>query len=273
MEFALGNAALAVWLPPAVKMTATAGFVVAATWAAERSGPLVGAMVATLPIAAGPAYVLVAFDHDASFIAASARASLAANAANAVFCLVHARLAQSRRMPMNLGAAMGIWAVSAVVIRSVAWTLPAAVVLNAVVFGICLPAARSYRTVAAPRLPRTWYGGPLRAGLVAGLAGLIVMVSGRVGPMTTGVLALFPVVLVTLVLILQPRIGGPAAGALTANATTGLVGYGLALVALCLAAVPLGTTAGLLLALAVAVGWNAAVLLYRRRPICRSRPV
>ena len=54
------------------KMAITAGFVLAATVAAERAGPLVGALVATLPLGAGPVYVFLALDHDTHFIAQSA---------------------------------------------------------------------------------------------------------------------------------------------------------------------------------------------------------
>src|SRR5665811_2110040 len=73
-----------------VKMAITAGFVLAATVTAERAGPLVGGLVATLPIGAGPVYVFLALDHDVQFIAQSAVASLAINAVNVVFALVYA---------------------------------------------------------------------------------------------------------------------------------------------------------------------------------------
>ena len=72
-----------------VKMAVTAGFVLAATITAERAGPLVGGLVATLPIGAGPVYVFLALDHDAHFIAQSAVASLALNAINAIFAVVY----------------------------------------------------------------------------------------------------------------------------------------------------------------------------------------
>ena len=51
-----------------VKMAVTAGFVLAATVTAERAGPLVGGLVATLPLGAGPVYVFLALDHGAHFI-------------------------------------------------------------------------------------------------------------------------------------------------------------------------------------------------------------
>ena len=50
-----------------VKMAVTAGFLLAATVTAERAGPLIGGLVATLPISAGPVYIFLALDHDARF--------------------------------------------------------------------------------------------------------------------------------------------------------------------------------------------------------------
>ena len=65
----------------ALRMAVAAAFVVSASFIAERSGPAIGALVATLPISAGPAYVFLALDHDAAFIAQGALTSLPINAA------------------------------------------------------------------------------------------------------------------------------------------------------------------------------------------------
>ena len=54
-------------------------FLLVATVTAERAGPLVGGLVATLPMARRPVYIFLALDHDAHFIAASALNSLATN--------------------------------------------------------------------------------------------------------------------------------------------------------------------------------------------------
>ena len=62
----------------ALRMAVAAIFVVTASVVTERSGPVIGALIATLPISAGPAYVFLALDHDAAFIAEGALASLAA---------------------------------------------------------------------------------------------------------------------------------------------------------------------------------------------------
>src|SRR5438067_8186244 len=66
------------WYELALKMALTAAIVVAASVAVERSGPFVGALIAALPTAAGAAYVILGFEHPASFVAASAIGSLAA---------------------------------------------------------------------------------------------------------------------------------------------------------------------------------------------------
>ena len=49
----------------ALRMAITAAFVVSASVITEKSGPVIGALVATLPISAGPSYVFLALDHDA----------------------------------------------------------------------------------------------------------------------------------------------------------------------------------------------------------------
>src|SRR5215831_277305 len=62
---------LMMWFMLATKMAVTALFVTAATIIAERLGAMVGALVATLPVSAGPVYVFLALDHDSTFISSS----------------------------------------------------------------------------------------------------------------------------------------------------------------------------------------------------------
>src|SRR6516164_2539725 len=51
------------WFALTTKMAITALFVSVATIIAERLGAAVGALVATLPVSAGPVYVFLALDH------------------------------------------------------------------------------------------------------------------------------------------------------------------------------------------------------------------
>src|SRR5471032_1910518 len=228
-----------------VKMTITAGFVLAATMTAERAGPLVGGLVSTLPIGAGPVYVFLALDHDAHFIAQSAVASLALNAANVILALVYALLAQKRSLAVSLPVAFAVWLVLAAAVHSIAWSFAAAAAVNIVVFSVGLWLARPLRHVRMPAFHAAWYELAMRAVLVAILVGVVVTFSFQIGPGGSGILAVFPIVLLSIMFILHRRVGGRPAAAVLANAILGLVGFAIACSALHVAAEPFGVAIGL----------------------------
>ena len=97
----------------ALKIVTSAAIVVAASLIVERAGPFLGAMIATLPVSAGPAYVFLAYEHGPAFIERSSLASLVVNAATAGFIAVYAALAQRHRLLVSLGAAIAFWLASA----------------------------------------------------------------------------------------------------------------------------------------------------------------
>src|SRR5215213_7087539 len=107
----------------ALRMAITAAFVVSASLITERSGPVIGALVATLPISAGPSYVFLALDHDSAFIAEGALASLPINAATILLGLTYAMLAQRFGVWASAGAAIVVWLALATIIRQFQWTL------------------------------------------------------------------------------------------------------------------------------------------------------
>ena len=109
-----------------IRMAVTAAFLLAATVTAERAGPLIGGRVATLPISAGPIYIVRAIDHGAHFIGVSALGSLVGNAMNIVFALAYALLAQKRPLAVSLGGAFALWLGLTWLANQVTWTLPAA---------------------------------------------------------------------------------------------------------------------------------------------------
>ena len=252
------------FLSLAVKMAVTALFVVVATFAAERAGAVVGAMIATLPIAAGPAYVFLALEHDARFIADSALASLVVNAANCAFALVYVLMAQRNGLLASVAAAFAAWLAFASAARVVSWTTAGAFVFNIAVLSSCLALGNRLRHVRMPLTIQRWYDIPMRAGMVAVLIALVVGLSTRVGPTITGILAVFPIVLLSLMLILHPRIGGPATAAVLSNSMLGLVGFSFTCLTARLTVPLLGTAAGLTLALGVSIGCNLAFWWVRR---------
>ena len=260
---------LAFILTLVLRMTITAAFVVTASVITERSGPALGALVATLPISAGPSYVFLALDHDAAFIAEGALASLPVNAATIFLGLTYVVLAQRQSAIVSCLTAVAVWIAFASVIRSVQWTLTAGLIANAVAFAICVPLLRRFRHVKMPLITRRWYDIPLRALLVATLVATVVTASGWVGPKISGIIALFPVVFTSMMLILHPRIGGPPTAAVLANSAGGLMGLGIAIAVLHIAALRFGSAIGLSLALTICVSWNLGLWWNGRRKLVR----
>src|SRR5467141_3941024 len=252
-----------------LRMAITAAFVVSASVITERSGPVIGALVATLPISAGPSYVFLALDHDAAFIAEGALASLPINAVTIFLGLTYVVLAQRRNALVSFSGAVLVWIALAALSRTVHWSLAGGLIANAVAYAICLPLLRRFRHVKMPLITRRWYDIPLRASLVATLVATVVTLSGWVGPTVSGIIALFPVVFTSMMLILHPRIGGPATAAVFANSGWGLMGLGIAIAVLHVAALQFGSAVGLSLALMVCVGWNVVLWWHGRRKLAR----
>ena len=107
---------------------------------------MIGALVATLPVSAGPSYIFLAIDHDAAFIAQSALASLPMNAATILMSLVFVSLVQRRGLLVSLAAGISMWFVfGAFWCARFDWTLLGGIVFNVVAFGICLPLVQRFR--------------------------------------------------------------------------------------------------------------------------------
>jgi hypothetical protein len=249
------------------RMVIAAGFVLAATITAERAGPLVGGLVATLPLGAGPVYVFLALDHGAAFIGHSAINSLAINSVNVIYALIYARLAQTRSVGVSIGVGLVVWVALALVVHAIPWTLWTGVLLNVVVQTVCIVLARPFRHVTIPRVETRWSDYAVRATLVALLVGTSVAASFHIGPEGSGILAVFPIILISVQFILHRRVGGRPSAAVMANAVTGLVGFALACVVLHETAEPFGSAIGLSLALATSVGWGLLVYGLRKRGI------
>lgn len=261
------SANLLSYLPLAVKLLLTAGIVVAASLIAERVGALTGALVATLPVTIWPAYVFLSLDHDAAYIAQAALSGLVINAVTAPFLLLYALLAQKRGVFVSLTLAVACWISLALLARSIGWTFASAALLNLIVYPACLWLGRAMRTATMPQLRHAWYDLPMRTFLVCALMATILQASRFVGPFLTGILAVYPISSTSLILIMQPRVGGRAAAAVSANCLWSLFGISFGLAALHLSIVPFGAAFALTAALAVPVAWNLTVWLVHRRAV------
>ena len=111
------------WLSLALKMAVTAGFVIAAAMVAERAGAAIGAIVATLPVAAGPAYVFVALDHDFGVHCGERdRQHRGACGDGGVLAGLSSCWRSATAWLVSVGGAVAVWFIVAFLLRSVSWT-------------------------------------------------------------------------------------------------------------------------------------------------------
>lgn len=247
-----------------VKIACAIVIVVSASRATERLGPFLGSMIATLPVSTGPVYVFLAIDHGPQFISDSALMGVVATTATVAFVAVHAIVAQRHATFLSWLAATCSWFVAASLLQLRAWTLVDACAMFFACFGTAIWALRRFVVeIKAPAMPRVRFDLALRSALVASVVIATTLAGHSLGPAATGTLATYPVVFTSLVLILQPRCGGPFTASLLVNSLKGLIGFGSALGVLHLASAQWGSAAGLLLGLAVAIGWNIGLFLAR----------
>jgi hypothetical protein len=262
----------AFWLALLARAGASALVVVAATMAAETAGPFWGGLIVSLPIGAGPAYVMLAMQHDAAFIAASALGSFAVNAGTFVLLAVLGLLAPRLYWGFALAGGLLAWFAAALLIRQVPWDPISASLLNLGVIAVCLWLTRWMGRegggVARGPVRRRWYELPARAAMVGGVVGGVVTASNALGPELTGMAAVFPVAFTSFSLLVLRRLGGDASAAIMISALRAMPGFALALLTLHLAAVPLGVTGALFAELGASLGWSLLLLARRgrRRP-------
>lgn len=252
------------WLQLILKMAASATVVVIATVAAEKAGPFWGAMIASLPVSAGPIYILLALEHDAAFLARCAVGSMAATAATAVYMLALAMV--SPRLPVwaAIPAALLIWLTTTVGIRFLEWDIVSATALNVGAMIVCMAVTVDERRWASPRSSaRQWYDLPLRAMLVATLVALVSTFSRALGAEATGYAAVFPIVMTSLALIIQLRQGGRAVATIMANSFLPMIGFAFALIALHVVAPLAGSAWGLVAGLSGSILWSIVLAVWR----------
>ncbi len=256
-----------------MRAAAAAAVVVSASVLAEAAGPFWGGLIVSLPISAGPAYVMLGLQHDATFIAAGALGSLAANAVSILYMLAIILLAPRVRWPITVVSALALWFAVAWLICQMNWTLTGVCLLNIAVFSVALLVTRRGQPSGATSKSgrRPWFDLPMRALLVGSLTATVVTSSRWLGPSLTGMAAVFPIAMTGLALIVLPQLRGTASAVLFASALRAMPGFALALLVLHLTADRLGTWLSLLAAILAQLVYSAALLLgHWRRAALRT---
>ncbi|MEI9899688.1 MAG: hypothetical protein WDN31_05530 [Hyphomicrobium sp.] len=242
------------------KMLLVAVFAVGATVAAERAGPLIGGLIATLPVAAGPVYFFLALDHTPQFIAQSAEVSFAALPPVALMVVAYVLLAQRLKTGPAVGLSLLVWLAGTGGTVLVGSNLAIAICATVVIFGAGVIVVRPYGYVALEAGNSSIAELLVRAVAVAALVAVVEISAAVAGAEAAGIFAAFPIIFVAMMVIVQSRHGGPAAASVMANALPGLVGLPIAFLVVSFTAEPLGNLPALGIGLVIAVGWNAMLL-------------
>jgi len=249
------------------KIAMTASIVVAASVVVERSGPFIGALIASLPTAGGAAMIILALEHPPAFIANSAVGSIVSNAVCALFALTYAALAQKRSLAISLAGAFAVWFALALASRFVEWTAATALLTNVVVFPLVIVAGARFRADGGVkgRVHLTFRDLAWRAAVVTFVVIIVTAASYSIGSFASGLFAFFPVAMSSFFVILHTRLGGPAAASTAAHVQAPLFGLCLGLLAVHVMAVPVGVWWAYLTCLAIGLCWNAALWILRSR--------
>ncbi len=260
------------YAPLLLRMVLVAVFVVTVAMIAERLGPFLGAMVASLPLYTGPVYLLLALEHEPAYLAAAAVASLAICGANPVFVVIYAMLSRTQGALVSVAGGLAAWAACAAIVQHRDWTVIEGLLFVAPVFAVSIALARNFtRGVALKRAERRWTDLLQRALFVALLTGVVIVASQHVTAQVTGILSVMPILTTSLILVMHPRVGGPATAALLAHTLGGLVGMVMAFALVCLTIEDWGTWPALATGLGITVGWNV-MLIAARHLAQRQRP-
>lgn len=249
-----------------LKLAATAAVVLLATLFVERAGAFLAAVVIALPISAGPAYVIVAIEQDAAFIARSAEASLVLNIFMGPFLIVAATvLRRTGSALLALASAMPVWALGAA--AAIGLDLPTllSITLNAVGFLASAFVVRSMFRAPPSANARRGIGDLLwRLAGVLLVVGLAILAARELGPAYAGVMALFPVVWISTIVMVTGRSGPGAAAAMIANGVVTMNAFWVGLSVAALSVPGLGSTLGLSLALAASVAVGLGLTAMKR---------
>jgi hypothetical protein len=132
---------------------------------------------------------------------------------------------------------------------------------------ICYVVTRPYREAVIPRVPLRLSDVVQRGLFAATVATLIFISSAWFGPAWTGVLAVFPVMFGSIIILLHPRLGGHASASVIASANIGMWGFTFGALMVMLTAVPLGSWRALGLGLLTSLAWNLTVYSLRHRKL------
>ncbi len=233
--------------------------------AARRFGPWVGGAVGGLPVVAGPILLAYALVHGRTFAQHAAAGTLLGLLSLTAFVVVYGRLAGRARWFACMLCGWLAFAVGTLALDGVAVPAGVALCLACVGFAVgllLLPQAAAGRSAIAS--PPVW-DLPLRGACALVLVLALTTASGWLGPQLSGLLAPFPVITTVLATFTHTQRGAGDAVRLLRGMLSGFVAFALFCFTLTISLRASGVATAFLLATAVALVGQAAMISRGRR--------
>lgn len=252
-----------------LKLMLTPLLVGGASLAARRWGPAVGGWLVSLPLTSGPILFFLALENGPAFAADVAVGTLLGLGAIVAYCLGYA--ATSARGPWAAIAAASV----AYAVAGLAAGLLAGLPFPLLVVLVVAAIAGALRVIPPPGSTRNDAPHPswdLPARVVVGTALVLGLtaIAPLLGPVTSGIVATFPVYVSVLAVFTQQRDGPRAATDVLRGLLTGLFGTAAFYVVVHALLVPLGVAVAFTLAIAVTLVIAAVALRVVRAGIAAS---
>jgi hypothetical protein len=242
-----------------LKLTLTPLLIGGASLAARRWGPSVGGWLVALPLTSGPVLLFLALDQGPAFAADAAVGTLFGLAAIAAFSLAYAAASPLGPLPA-IGGAAGTFALVGLLLGPASGA-PFAVLVGLVV-GIIAIALRIMPVGSGAVSTAAHPGWDLPARLVVGTSLVVGLttVAPLAGPVTSGLLATFPVYVSVLAVFSHLRDGRWGALGVLRGLLVGLFGTVAFYAVVRMLIVPAGVAATFAVAVAVTLAIQAVAL-------------
>ena len=247
-----------------LKIVLVPALVVVVTLGGRRWGPRVGGFLASFPIVAGPTLLFFALEQGDAFAAAAAHATLVSLLAVSLSALVYAWVSLRARWAPSLLSSWSSFLVATSALNAVRWPIWLAFVAALGSFFLVralLPATGQ----APPARPRSPWDLPLRIVSAVTVVLALTTLAGWLGPTRSGAFTAFPSALGILLAFTHAQLGAVSAIRFLHGFMPGMWSFALFCFVIALAMVPLGTWAGLALAVLALAPPQAAVLWAMRR--------
>ncbi|MGB3337849.1 MAG: hypothetical protein WBA73_11780, partial [Devosia sp.] len=149
------------------KMVLIAMVVVASTSFAEKAGPVIGGLVATLPISSGPVYFLLALDHTPAFVSDAAITSFSGTVAAGMMLIAYVFLAQRANTVISIVVSLLVWGLSLAALLTTGTLTGIPIALSIVVFAGGSALVRRFGNVPLSASQGTWQDFAVRGLAVA----------------------------------------------------------------------------------------------------------